>query len=217
MSDTRNLAKKHKEETLMAESCKRIKESTMLTTVPLLPSTLTILQAMAIPPSPLPPKFGERILAHTSAFSGVAKLPSSYVLYACHVMDDGIGDAQHLIDFAKYHESIPAFSLYKPLIMIRFGKVNQANIENMLRDQGYKIHSDNIHLICIDNIMLETPTKLTSMAVRIIEGFWLNEHDYKCLLQCAQFFHCCSGDNSFEHAISCGAIPIYQIKLLVIP
>lgn len=76
--------------------------------------------------------------------------PKPSILYACDVIDDGIGDAQHLIDFVKNHKNNPCFSGYAPLIFLTFSTKNKEMIEKILQEEGWTLPSDNLHLVCHD-------------------------------------------------------------------
>jgi hypothetical protein len=60
---------------------------------------------------------------------------------------------------------------------------------------------------------IPNPTKgKNPLKVRVVEGFWLNNADNNRLYEMGQYFCGCSGDKSFEAALSHGLIPWHQKK-----
>ena len=55
-----------------------------------------------------------------------------YILYSCDVLDDGIGDAQHLVDFFAFHRKIRAFQAFQPLMLMTCSKERKNIILKML-------------------------------------------------------------------------------------
>lgn len=68
------------------------------------------------------------------------------ILLGCHVLHDGVGDAQHCIDFLANHERILGSSAYTPLTLMVCPIKNKEKIEDMFTSKGIKLPDKNIHI-----------------------------------------------------------------------
>lgn len=115
-----------------------------------LASPLAPLRAVAKPPSSL-------TVAPALAVEGAAR--PSYILYGCHVLTDGIGDAQHCIDFAKNH--IDKGLNCTPLVLMACPVKSRRAIEEMCIES--KLAAENVHVFFYGNGVSEAfePTVFT--------------------------------------------------------
>lgn len=94
-----------------------------------------------------------------------------------------------------------------------------SNMQDYLEGLSTQIKSIQIMTKEGDKVVkrsIENPNydpKGKQVTVRVLEGFWLDDHDFDILHQNTQLFAGLSGDKSLERVLSYGEIPLPQIRL----
>lgn len=93
----------------------------------------------------------ENFQPKASSLEKFTKQKDEYILFACHVHHDGIGDLGHYIDVVNYILKNNLIPGYKPLFLISYhepkGEKHLKDLKDMLTSAGFDLKAPNLHLV----------------------------------------------------------------------
>lgn len=73
-----------------------------------------------------------------------------YILFACHVNDDGLGDLGHFVEISNYINKRGLIGNAKPIYLVCYGTTDKKQIEilqKILTEAGFDLNAKNLHFL----------------------------------------------------------------------